>query len=132
MIEHGEQILDVLGGEVDRIEKEIKVRTYIASNSLSEWNYLYEGDIIDNNKHNNIHSTTIGDSVDQTGEKYVPCFSETPVLFQNVISKVFIIVYMADLLISLLMITYIIWKGIDKKTMAAKNNLVFAPKVGHR
>lgn len=69
MIEHGEQILDVLGGEVDRIEKEIKVRTYIASNSLSEWNYLYEGDIIDNNKHNNIHSTTIGDSVDQTGEK---------------------------------------------------------------
>ena len=26
MIEHGEQILDVLGSEVDRIEKEIKVQ----------------------------------------------------------------------------------------------------------
>ena len=25
MIEHGEQVLDVLGSEVDRIEKEIKV-----------------------------------------------------------------------------------------------------------
>ena len=27
MIEHGEQILDVLGSEVDRIEKEIKVES---------------------------------------------------------------------------------------------------------
>ena len=26
MIEHGEQILDVLGSEVDKIEKEIKVQ----------------------------------------------------------------------------------------------------------
>ena len=29
MIEHGEQVLDVLGSEVDRIEKDIKVHTYV-------------------------------------------------------------------------------------------------------
>jgi len=29
MIEHGEQILDVLGSEVDRIEKEIKVQIVV-------------------------------------------------------------------------------------------------------
>ena len=41
MLKHGENIIDTLGAEVDRLEKELKVR-YIHNNNIIQCQLLFE------------------------------------------------------------------------------------------